>query len=321
MPLIENSSYRPPRILFNAHLQTIYPALFRKVALPPYQRERIHTMDDDFLDLDWLRKGSKRLVILSHGLEGDTSRPYLKGMAKAFYDNSWDCLAWNYRGCSGETNKQLRFYHSGATDDLEFVINHALKKNHYHEILLIGFSLGGNLTLKYLGEQRDKLIPQIKKAIVFSVPLDLYTSCLKLSQPSNYIYSRRFLISLKGKVTTKSVAMPGKFNLDHFSSINRIMDFDDFYTAPIHGYENAKHYYSVCSSISFLDKIAIPTLIINALNDPFLSKECFPYDLLKNHKTVFFESPSEGGHCGFAVFNNNQYWSEMRALEFAGQAG
>jgi uncharacterized protein len=146
--------YTRPFFLFNAHLETIYPTLLRTVTLQPYQRERIHTPDHDFLDLDWLKQGSSSLVIISHGLEGNTQRAYMKGMARAAYQQGYDVLAWNYRGCSEEMNKALRFYHSGATDDLATVADYAHSQNQYQTIFLVGFSLGGNLTLKYLGEPR-----------------------------------------------------------------------------------------------------------------------------------------------------------------------
>ena len=158
--------YPRPRLLFHPHIETIYPSLLRKVNLVAYERERISTPDQDFLDLDWLKQGSTKLVIISHGLEGNTSRPYVRGMAKAFYNAGYDVLAWNYRGCGEEMNRSLRFYHSGATDDLDYIIQHINKKNTHSEISLIGFSLGGNLTLKYLGERGKQLQSIIKRAVV-----------------------------------------------------------------------------------------------------------------------------------------------------------
>src|SRR5688572_32936889 len=130
----------------------MYPALLRKVSGVVYDRERIQTPDNDFLDLDWLRQSAERVVIISHGLEGNTSRAYMKGMAQAFYNQNFDVLTWNFRGCSGEVNKQLRFYHSGATDDLDCVVEHATQKG-YKEIYLVAFSLGANMTLKYLAKR------------------------------------------------------------------------------------------------------------------------------------------------------------------------
>lgn len=311
-------TYKPPFYLFNAHLETIIPSLFRKVNdLPPYQRERIDTPDQDFLDLDWLANGSQKLAIISHGLEGNTTRAYIKGMAKALYQNGYDVLTWNYRGCSGEINKAMRFYHSGATDDLATVIEHAHNKS-YAEINLIGFSLGGNLTLKYLGEERARPT-QIKKAVAFSVPLDLHTSCIKISQPSNWIYSTRFLRSLRKKVLDKSKIMR-QLDASAVKKAKTLQEFDDIFTGPIHGFKNAIDYYTQSSSIKVVASIRTPTLIVNAKNDPFLSEACYPDALLKDHPFVTFESPEHGGHVGFTQFNKNGlYWSEERALEFLGR--
>lgn len=307
-------SYKAPSLLFHAHLQTIYPALFRKVKIEAYKRERIITPDHDFLDLDWLSQGHKELIILSHGLEGNSYRPYVKGMAKAFHQNGFDVLAWNYRGCSGEMNKTLRFYHSGATDDLLFVIQHAIKKG-YESIFLVGFSLGGNLTLKYVGEMGDQLPWQIKKAVAFSVPLHLHSSCLQISRPSNFIYANRFLKSLKNKILVKAPSQP-KLSVKGLSEIKTLIAFDNEYTAPLHGYKDALDYYEQCSSLYFLNKITIPTLIVNAKNDPFLSDHCYP-TADKLAPSVCFETPHEGGHVGFSRFDGNGlYWSELRALDF-----
>ncbi|QOI98643.1 MAG: alpha/beta fold hydrolase [Flammeovirgaceae bacterium] len=307
-------NYSPPIFLFNGHLETIYPALLRKVTLQPYHRERITTPDNDFLDLDWLKQGSEKLVIISHGLEGNTHRAYIKGMARALFLNGFDVLAWNYRGCSEEMNRQLRFYHSGATDDLAVVINHAVKQQ-YKAINLVGFSLGGNLTLKYLGEPR-KHPDVLRKAIVFSVPLDLHTSCLKISQPSNWIYANRFLVSLKEKVQRKARMMP-ELDSKGLGKIKSLMEFDDVITGPLHGFSNALDYYAQCSSIKFVNGINHPVLIINAKNDPFLSKECYPVNELEHHSKVKFIAPQRGGHVGFAEFNSNGlYWSERQAIAF-----
>ncbi|HYG19523.1 MAG TPA: alpha/beta hydrolase, partial [Ohtaekwangia sp.] len=226
--------------------------------------------------------------------------------------NGFDILAWNYRSCSGEVNTQLRFYHSGATDDLDAVIQHARKQ--YPEIFLIGFSLGGNITLKYLGEQNP--YPEIKKAVAFSVPLNLYTSCLKIGEKANRIYARRFLNSLKNKVRCKAVAFP-ELDVNGLSDIKTIKAFDDRYTAPLHGYRDALHYYEQCSSLHFLSEIKTPALVVNALNDPFLSEECFPHDKFRDHRFVRIEHPQFGGHVGFTQFGKNGiFWSEAVAMNF-----
>ena len=173
MPIVP-SSYRAPFGFGNGHIQTIY-AHFRQVRGVSYKRERIQTPDGDFLDLDWSAKGARRLAILSHGLEGSTERHYVLGMIRALNRRGWDALAWNYRGCSGEPNRLLRWYHSGDTGDLRAVIEHAAGHN-YEEIAIIGFSLGGNVTLKYLGERAGSTHPLVKKGVAFSVPCDLTPS-------------------------------------------------------------------------------------------------------------------------------------------------
>jgi len=306
------TAYVPPFFLFNAHLETIFPALLRRIQGVMYQRERINTPDGDFLDLDWLKRGSSKLVIISHGLEGDTYRPYMRGMAKACFDAGYDVLAWNYRGCGQEMNHLPRFYHGGATDDLETVVNHALGT--YAELYLVGFSMGGNITLKYLGEKPRPVA--IHKAAVFSVPLDLHSSCMKISQPENRIYARRFLKSLKLKITTKAALMPG-FDTTGIDAIKTLQAFDDRYTAPLHGFANAVAYYKNSSSLYYLEGIDRPVLIVNAQNDPFLSAACYPVEQLRGHSHILFETPPRGGHVGFAQFHKNGlYWSESRALDF-----
>jgi uncharacterized protein len=306
--------YQAPALLFTNHLETIYPALLRKVADVQYRRERITTPDKDFLDLDWLKQDSKKLIIISHGLEGSTDRAYIKGMAKLFFANGFDALAWNYRGCGSEMNKNLRFYHSGATDDLGRVIQHAESLG-YSEINLIGFSLGGNLTLKYVGEQGDAIPSTIKKIVTFSVPLNLRSSCEKISAPSNWVYSQRFLKSLKKKIADKSKLMSG-LNASALNEVKTLLQFDNMYTAPLHGFRDAFDYYQQCSAIRFVSAIQRPTLVVNALNDPFLSADCYPTEFA-NHPYLTFEYPERGGHVGFALFNKNGlYWSELRALDF-----
>jgi len=322
MPLVSDHNYQPPYWLFNGHLQTIIPSQFRSVKEISYQREKLPTPDRDFLLLDWVRQGNERLVIVSHGLEGDSHRTYIKGMVRAFVRRGYDALAWNFRGCGGEMNQTLRFYHSGATEDLAHVVQHALGTQRYRQIVLIGFSLGGNLTLKYLGERGAGLLPQIRCGIAFSVPLDLYSSSVKISQAGNFVYSQRFLRNLKRKVEQKVLLMPDALSTQYFRQIRSLKDFDDFYTAPLHGFQDAMEYYTQCSSLYFLDKIRIPTLIVNARNDPFLSEKCYPVDQLKQHAYVYLLAPEQGGHVGFmprGASADDDFWSEQQALSFAGQ--
>ncbi len=309
---MEVGNYHPPLFFTNKHLATIYPALVRKVAPVPYRRERLTTDDDDFLDLDWIQNRNDRVVILCHGLEGNSSRPYIRGMGHAFHRLGFDVVAWNYRGCGEEMNRQLRFYHSGATDDLDRVVKHVQRQ--YNRIFIVGFSLGGNLTLKYLGEQGSRLATQVRGGVAISVPAQLRTSCERISERENFLYANRFLKSLKQKVKLKAAQMPG-IDIRGIDGIKTLKDFDDRYTAPIHGFADAHTYYEACSSLYFLDGIRVPTLMLNAQDDPFLSRDCFPTP--SQGSSLQVDYPKYGGHVGFALFNQNGlYWSELRASQF-----
>ncbi len=324
MPYLNETTYRSPFYLFNGHLQTIIPSMMRKVTGVTYNRERIETPDDDFLDLDWAyatteaNRPASKMAIISHGLEGDSKRPYVTGMVRTLTKTGYDVLAWNYRSCSGEINRQRRFYHIGATDDLHTVIQHVLATyTHYEEIVLLGFSAGGNITLKYLGEQGQLVSSKITKAVVFSVPLDVATSSMKIGQPQNFIYEQRFLRSLRKKILLKAERMPGLFDVTPLKSIRKLKEFDNLYTAPIHGFRNANDYYAINSSSRFLSTIVIPTLIVNAINDPFLSPECFDQSLVADLPQVWLQVTQAGGHCGFMYQSlQNMFWSENRALAF-----
>jgi predicted alpha/beta-fold hydrolase len=306
--------YRRPRRLLNRHVETIFPAKFRQVPPVSYVRERIHTPDGDFLDLDWIEKPGDSLAIISHGLEGNSQRPYVRGMIGAFDGEHCSMLAWNFRGCSGEINRQLRFYHSGATDDLHVVVRHAVAKG-YKNICLIGFSLGGNLTLKYLGEPGEKPA-ELRRAAVFSVPLHLQSSCTEIIRARNWMYNLNFLISLKKKIRLKAQRFP-ELDVRPLKLIKNIFQFDDCYTGPLHGFRDAVDYYTRNSSLQFLGAIRIPTLIINAKNDPFLSPMCYPGpDEIANPQVTTIY-PQQGGHVGFTQFDGSGvYWSEQTARAF-----
>ena len=315
MPIISKSTYNPPFWSFNGHFDTIYPALFRQVKLNEIPKEiTLSTYDDDMFDIDYYDNSSTKTIILSHGLEGNSKRPYVRGMAKKFYLNGWNVIAWNYRGCNGKMNNSIKSYHSGFTEDLEVVIKYADRPGVNH-ISLIGFSLGGNLSLRYLGTSQE-VNQKIKSAVVFSVPLDLHHSSLQIGKNSNILYTKRFLRTLKKKVKEKANYFQG-IDVAALHEIKDLKTFDDRFTAPIHGYMDALDYYKSCSAVFILNEIKIPTLIINALNDPFLPKECYPFTLLEKHSFVHLETPENGGHVGFYAKNGNgAYWSEDRAYQF-----
>lgn len=311
MPLVE-SIYQPPFFLFNTHVETIVPSIFRTVP-GSYTRERIELHDGDFLDLDWFSKSGDKLVIISHGLEGSSERHYAKGMAAFFFKQGWDAVAWNCRGCSGEINRLPQFYHHGATEDLAAVVDHAVAKGYKH-IALVGFSMGGSMTLKYLGEQG--MHSKIKSATVFSVPCHLGSSARELEKPANKFYLQRFLKKLEKKMRAKSHMFPELISIKGFKNISSFREFDNRYTAPLHGFIDADDFYSSASCGPYLSAIHTPALIVNAINDPFLPEACYPYALAKDHNYVHLETPGKGGHVGFSSTRLSENWMEKRAFEF-----
>lgn len=316
MPLIKRSSYPgPPFYQFNGHLQTILPA-FRKIQVIPYERERIELPDGDFLDLDWIDCSSRQLVILTHGLEGNSDRIYIKGMAKAFAEQDWDVIAWNCRSCSGEMNRNLRLYNHGEIGDIGAVIQHALATKDYEEIILIGFSMGGSISLKYGGVNAAVMPSVISKIMAFSTPVDLGSSVSLLDQAQNAFYRKRFLRSLGKKLVEKDRQFPGVIEVSNLKKIRQWTDFDEFFSAPLNGYVNAQDFYTKASAINYMGDIRIPALLVNAKNDPILSKECYPESFCETHPFIYLEQPKHGGHVGFSLANSEYSWSEIRALEF-----
>jgi hypothetical protein len=316
MPHLNTSSYPgPPFFQFNGHLQTIMPA-FRKVDIP-YCRERLELPDGDFLDLDWIKNDSSRLVILSHGLEGNSERSYIKGMARRFATGAWDVLAWNCRSCSGELNRNPRLYHHGDIEDIHQVILHAIRTGNYREIILIGFSMGGSILLKYLGVHAAGLLPQIRKGIAYSSPCNLKASARSLERRGNRIYRRRFLRSLEAKLRAKEAQFPGIIDVRKFEKIRAWRDFDEYFSAPLNGFSSAEEFYHQASAENFMADIKVPVLLVNAWNDPILPAACTPVKLCTQQPNIYLETPRRGGHVGFAVQGRDYNWMEDRAWEFA----
>ncbi|WP_340199554.1 YheT family hydrolase [Ascidiimonas sp. W6] len=315
MPLLA-SQYNPPLLFKNGHFSTIYAGLVRRVNGLNPKRERLKLLDGDFIDMDWCYTSSKthKLIILLHGLEGNSDRPYVQGSAKTFNQAGYDAVIINFRSCSGEPNLLYKSYHSGASEDLEAIIEHILSHYNYNAIVIKGFSLGGNVTLKYLGE-RTKIPSQIKAGIAISVPCYLYGSMLRLHSSNNILYAQRFKKHLLEKLRWKQKKFPELVSDQDIKNIHTLKDFDDFYTSKAHGFKNALDYYEKCSSLQFLHEIKTPAFILNAKNDSFLSKECFPVKEAKENPYIHLEISKYGGHVGF-YDTNNIYYNEKRALEF-----
>ncbi len=313
MPIIE-SDYTPILPFRNGHINTIYSSVFRKTDLLSFTRKRMETSDDDFLDIDFLEGGNKKIVILCHGLEGSSSSKYIQATGGLLHSNGYDIAAMNYRFCSGEINRQLRTYHSGETEDLNTLVSYV--SPFYDEIYMVGFSLGGNIVLKYIGDGLYPIHPKIKATVGTSVLIDLYGAALELSKLKNRFYTIRFLKTLAKKIKLKHKQFPNRFNINQLKRVKRLIDFDEYFTSRINGFKNAKDYYDKSNSKQFLHKITIPTLLINALDDPFLSKSCYPFTEALNNNYLNLITPKFGGHVGFSSCRGKYLWHEQQILKF-----
>ncbi len=306
-----------PILQLNGHLQTIIPSLFRKIPVH-YRRERLELPDGDFLDVDWAQKGSNKLVIITHGLEGDSTRHYVTGMAKMANDTGLDALGWNCRSCSGEINRLPRFYHHGDAEDLRFVIEYAANLGVYEEIYLVGFSMGGSLTLRYLGEKPNDVNPLVRKALAASVPLDLPSSVRELAKKGKQFYMKRFIKKLRKKIEEKERMFPQHpiLTAKNYDTVRNFEDFDSRYTAPLHGYADCHDFYAKASVKPLLKHIQIPALVVQAANDPFLTPECLELGEAAQNSFVQLLVTKNGGHVGFAQKNKLHTWVEETALAF-----
>ena len=323
MPLVARSSFRPLTGFRNPHLQTLLPALAR--GLPPldWTRERIGLADGDFLDLDWLNPGPSRLLLVSHGLEGHSRRPYVAGLARAAARRGWAVVAWNFRGCSGELNRLPRFYHSGASEDLAEVVAHvgqaspSSRFGRFKTLALAGFSLGGNVTLKYLGEGHTPPVP-VLAAVALSTPCDLAAASAAMESLRVRFYMARFQRDILRKWSLKRRIFPDLIPEVDARRQRTFRQIDDTFTAPIHGFGTAENYWRACSANAFLPAIRVPALVLNAADDPFLAPECFPRECAARSPWVHLEVPEHGGHVGFMDRwgSRHDLWSETRTLDF-----
>ncbi len=318
MPVIQ-SEYRPTNALFkNSHVNTIYASLLRRLPNIKFERERIELEDGDFLDLDWSKKGSKNLVLILAGLEGKSRSLYARASIKHFNQNNWDAVSMNYRGCSGEKNRLLRGYHMGASEDVKYTIDHIIQKYDYKKIVIIGYSLGGNLALKYVGEQGENLPKELAATVSFSVPLNIKKSNERLSKWYNWHYLKWFMFPLNIKANRKKKQFPGKIDsYKGFFMSGSFLYFDTHFTAPANGFKSVEEYWNQSTSKPLLKNIKIPSLIIASKDDTFISEDCYPSTEAEANKNITLEISENGGHCGFIrKFFERVWWMEERAWEF-----
>jgi len=299
MPIIQDNKLKPNIFFKNKHINTIYRHFIYKKHIK-YKRERIQTKDMDFLDLDISSIKSHKLILAIHGLEGNSHSNYIQSLVNKSNSSNYDVIAINLRGCSGEPNKKLSSYHSGRTEDIWDVVQYINKHYLYKEINIVGYSLGGNLTLKFMGEYANKLPNNIISAVAISTPCDLKGSAQQLSKGFNKIYEYRFLKSLRKKSKDKFLQFP-----NHTLEENKVLksknfkDFDNYFTAVANNFKGAEDYWEKSSCKQFLGYIKKTSLLISALDDPFLSNSCYPYKEAKHSKHFYFLPTKYGGHVGF----------------------
>ena len=313
-------------ILKNRHIQTLYAPLFRKQSKPQIIVEHFELSDGDFVECYWHKKkatNSQPLVTLFHGLAGSFNSPYIQGIMRALEKRGFASVLMHFRGCSGKENRLPRSYHSGDTADAKAWIAHLHKNYPDSPLHAVGYSIGGNMLLKLLGEEQEKI--SLNSAVSVSAPMDLDITAKAINRGFSKLYQQHLLKPLKIELLKKfeKFDMQSLLNIDQarVKKIKTIEEFDELYTAPINGFDSAKDYYSRCSAKQFLKNITIPTLIIHALDDPFMTKAILPTKEDKVSNTVTFKISEHGGHVGFIGGNCTQpdYWLEETIADYFAQ--
>ncbi len=316
--MITHSQFKPAWWLPGTHAHTLWPNLIRRPIEIELTTERLTLPDGDFIDLAWTKGNSDKIVIVLHGLEGSIDSSYARGMLSAIHKKGWHGVFMHFRGCSGEHNLKDRSYHSGETGDLRFLVETLRERHPEATLVAVGYSLGGNALLKYLGEYKDD--SQLKAAVTVSVPYLLSNSAAKLEKGFSRIYQRHLLNRLVNKTLSKFQDRQAPVDITNINKWNTFKSFDHHITAPIHGFKSGEDYYEKSSSRQYLNGITTPTLLIHSKDDPFMTAEAIPkQDDLS--ESVTLELSSHGGHVGFVSGNtpwNAKYWLEKRIPEFLG---
>lgn len=336
--------FRPAPWLPGPHLQTLVGRVLRPAEPVDYRRERWTADDDDFLDLDFVDGATRRsgpeddgggrpaaeprdppppgerpLVLLLHGLEGSSDSAYVVEAARRLRESGLDSVALNFRSRSGEPNRHRRFYHSGETGDLAFVLDRLRANRPAAPLAAVGFSLGGNVLLKYLGERGADARDLLDAAVAVSVPYRLGASARRMERGLGPMYAAYFLRSLRRSVRAKVRERGHVFDLERLASVRSLREFDDAFTAPVHGFRDAEDYYRRSSSARFLPEIRVPTLLLQSRDDPFLPKGCLPEEQMRRNPWLLPVLVDRGGHVGFVEGSTPweaRFWAEVEAVRF-----
>lgn len=316
--------YRAPAWLPGGNLQTLYPALLAPRPSVNYRRQRWDTPDGDFIDLDWtgdpdsglrIEDRERPLLVLFHGLEGSSNSHYARALMHAAMQRGWQGVVVHFRGCSGEINRLPRAYHSGDSAEIDWILRRLRAQHAGGPLFVTGVSLGGNALLKWLGEQRDDARAVVQSAAAISAPVDLHAAGRALEQGFNMVYTSNFLATMKRKSLAKLRMHPGLFDAPRLRATRTLREFDDLVTSRLHGYNGVDDYYTRASSKPHLAQVTVPTLLLNACNDPFLPASALPeHPSLSAAITAAF--PEEGGHVGFPDGSGTLAWLPQVVLEF-----
>ncbi len=319
-------AYRAPAWLPGGNLQTLYPAVLARRPAVNFRRQRWDTPDGDFIDLDWTEtqaRGSKiespgsPLLVLFHGLEGSSRSHYARALMHAAVARGWRGVVVHFRGCSGELNRLPRAYHSGDSAEIDWILRRLKQQQNGEPLHAVGVSLGGNALLKWLGEQQGAATAILRSAAAMSAPLDLHAAGTALEQGFNLVYTRHFLVTMKKKSLLKLQMHPRLFDAVRVRAARTLREFDDLVTAPLHGFAGVDDYWTRASSKPWLSRITVPTLLLNACNDPFLPATALP----QPHEVspaVTAAFPETGGHVGFitGAFPGTLDWPARAVIDF-----
>jgi hypothetical protein len=316
--------FTPSKWLPGGHTQTVFGRMMRHKSGIIFQRRRINTPDGDFIDLDfpevagYLPSKDAPIVLLLHGLEGNARRSYACETYHRLARLGIRSVGMNYRSCGGEINRTARFYHSGATDDVALVLAELAQWFPQSKRGLIGFSLGANLTLKYVGEQRAKGVEWVDTAVAVSPPFDMAKSSDLLAKGINRLYVHYFLATLRPKIRAKAHLLEPQVDVENLLAARTFRDFDNAGTAPLSGFRDADDYYEKCSTAQFLPTIQVPTLLLRALDDPLFAPDDVPYDTIAANPCLTSGIAPQGGHMGFVEGRPGQFncWAEQEATRF-----
>jgi len=302
------------------HVQSIWGPLFRGGLRIPWRRERWGTPDGDFLDIDFVepRRPEAPTLLLLHGLEGSSNSHYIRGMAAKASTLGWRIAALNFRSCSGELNRMPRFYHSAETEDINFVVCRLVSRME-GALLIAGFSLGGNILLKWLGEKGEEVHPSVCGAAVVSAPFVPGECAKEIDRPTRAIYRRPLLSSAREKFLKLALRHPGIMDTERVRRARTFVEFDRWATAPVHGYADEREYYEAAISLGDIPKIRVPALILSARDDPIVPERFYPTKIINESPWLRGLFLLSGGHVGFVGGKNPanpEYWGEGCVLSF-----